>query len=155
MAQSLVVTVNHNPYLDGRDPANIVLDWVSAGDGTVSLPISITLAAANLAAAGGNTAVLQPTKLRGVLHKIETIPGLKGDKATDTPTALYDITLLDAYGLDVADGTIINRSATVAEVVVYSQKYILDTELTLTIANAGDTKKGRIIIDLLESENRP
>jgi hypothetical protein len=151
----MTVHVDHNPFLDGRSPARITIDWVSHTDGAVSLGICSTFSAANLSAAGGNVAAIQPVKMRGVLHKVETIPGLNGDKGTSLPTDQYDITLLDSYGLDIADGTLANRSGSLAEEVVYSQKMILDTELTLAVANAGSGLKGRIILDLLESEGRP
>ena len=152
---SLTVTVHHNPFLDGRAPARIILDWLATDGGAVSLRVCSTLSTANLSLAGGNMAAIQPSKIRGILEKIETVPGLLGDLTTTLPTALYDITLLDAYGNDVADTTLMNRSGTVAEVVLYSHKYIMDTDLTLTIANAGNATTGRIIIDLLESEDRP
>ncbi len=155
MAASMTVHVDHNPFLDGRGPARIILDWIAHTDGSASLGVCSTLSAANLSAAGGNSAALQLVKIRGVLEKIETSPGLNGDRATSLPTDLYDITLLDAYGNDVADTTLMNRSGTAAEVVLYSHKYILDSELTLTIANAGSGLKGRVVIDLLESEDRP
>jgi len=164
MAASMTVHVDHNPFLDGRAPARITIDWVSHTDGVVSLKICSTLSAANLRAAGNNAqGSLEIDKIRGTLHKIETIPGLYNGYLApvigDTPalpTDLYDITLLDPYGLDVADGTLVNRSGTLPEVVVFSGgKYIVDSEITVTIANAGDSKKGRIIIDLLESEDRP
>ena len=154
MPQSLTVAVNHNPFLDGRAPAQIILDWVSATGGTVSLALCSTYAAANLAASGNNNAALQPAKVRGIIQSIQTAPGLNGDLTTSLPTA-YDLTLLDKYGYDVAEAKLMGRSAAVSENVEYPHKKVIDTELTVTIANAGDTKKGRIIITLSESEDRP
>ena len=146
MAQSLTVTVQGNPFLDASEPAKITLDWVSAAAGTVSLDIASTLAAA--VAAKGGLGGPQPTKIRGNIIGIETAPGLNGDLANALPTANYDITLLDPYSLDVCDGVLANRSGTAAEAVYPNDPIPVDSELTLMIADAGDTKKGRIIIHL-------
>ena len=139
MAQALTVSTE-NKYLRAEmEPFKLVLDWVSAADGSVSLGIVATLKAAQSKAPF-------PSRIKGKIVKVQTIPGLNGDKTTATPTALYDITLLDAYSGDVADGNLMNRSASAAETVIPSAPIPVDGELTLTIANAGDTKKGRIII---------
>jgi hypothetical protein len=45
------------------------------------------------------------------LYSAETDPG------ATAPTALYDITLVDANAVDIAGGTLMNRSATVTELV--------------------------------------
>lgn len=145
MAESLTVNIQGNPFLDGlSDPAEIVLDWVSSDVGGVSQKIASVYSAAQDAVGGR----VKPAKVRGMILGIETAPGLNGDLTTALPTTLYDITLLDAYGLDVMDGTLANRSGTVAEKVVASAGIPVDSELTLTIAAAGDTKKGRMIIHL-------
>lgn len=147
MAQSLTVTVNGNPYMDGfYDQARVILDWVSAATGTVSLGIASTYATA-VAARGGLGGPL-PSKVRGKIVGFETAPGLNGDLTTALPTANYDITLLDGYSRDVLDGVGANRSGTAAEAVYPNDPIPVDSELTLTIANAGDTKKGRIILYL-------
>lgn len=146
MAQALTVTPEANPFLDGSESAKIVLDWVSSGTGTVSLPIAATLAAA--VAARGGLGGPRPSKVRGKLRAIEAAPGLYGDLTTATPTDQYDITILDPYSADVLDGVGANQSSSVAASVVSSDPIPVDSELTLTIANAGDTKKGRIILYL-------
>jgi hypothetical protein len=151
---SLTVTANHNPFLDGRAPTQIVLDWIAAVDGTVSTAMCATYAAKNLSDAGGNTSALQPAKVRGIIQSIQTAPGLNGDLTTSLPTA-YDLTLLDKYGYDVAETKLMGRSAAVSENVEYPHKKVIDSELTVTIANAGNGTKGRIIINLSESEDRP
>ncbi len=149
MATSMTVTVHHNPFLDGiKDPARVICDWVSAALGTVSIAICSTLAAANLVRAGANTSAIQPKKIRGKLIKIQTIPGLYGDLATTLPTNLYDVTLLDSYGADIAAGTLVDRSGTVADLpLIPNIPIAIDSELTVTIASAGDTKTGRIILE--------
>ncbi len=146
MAQALTVTVDGNPFLDGSEAAKVTLDWVSANAGTVSLGIASTFAAA-VAAKGGLGGPL-PSKIRGKILAIETAPGLNGDLTTALPTANYDITILDSYSLDVLDGVGANRSGTAAEAVYPNDPIPVDSELTLTIANAGDTKKGRIVLHL-------
>jgi len=95
MAQALTVTVDGNPFLDGSEAAKVVLDWVSAAGGTVSLGIASTFAAA-VAAKGGLGGPL-PSKIRGKILAIETAPGLNGDLATALPTANYDITMPIAW----------------------------------------------------------
>lgn len=146
MAQSLTVTVDGNPFLDGGEPARVILDWVSAGAGTVSLAIASTYATA--VAARGGLGGPRPSKIRGKITKIETAPGLNGGLVTALPTDLYDVTILDAYGADVLDGVGANRSGTIAQIVTADFPVPVDSELTLTIANAGDTMKGRIILHL-------
>jgi hypothetical protein len=94
---------------------------------------------------------LQPASVKGVIRSIQTAPGLNGDRTTTLPNA-YDLTLLDSYGVDVAEGKLMGRSGTVAEVVAFDHQKVIDSELTVTIAGAGDTKKGRVIINLSEVE---
>lgn len=145
MAESLTVTINGNQFLNGlHDRAEIILDWVSAAGGTVSQAIATVYSAAQDAVGQR----VKPTKIRGNILSIETIPGLLGDLTTDLPTAAYDITLLNVYSIDVVAGALANRSGTAGEKLVCSSPIPIDSEITLTIAAAGDTKKGRIIIYL-------
>jgi hypothetical protein len=72
----------------------------------------------------------------GRLLALETIPGLT------QPTSLYDITIVDALGLDVLQGVGANRSSSVAEKVpvIYSGTALYPPVssadvLTLKIAN--------------------
>ena len=156
MAQVLTVHVDHNPFLDGRMPTIVRLDWTSDSSGNVSKAIAATYAAAQLSAAGGNISVVQPIKIRGELAMIEVIPGVNGDLTTNLPTASYSITLLDKYGYDIAAGFLSSNSHSVATQQIPQNKFPqVDSELTLTIANAGSGAQGRIIIHFKESENRP
>jgi hypothetical protein len=156
MGQSLTVTVNHNPFLDGRMPEIIILDWVCDSGAAVSKKIAATYSAAQLAATGNNPSVAQPVKIRGEIALIETVPGLNGDLSTSKPTSAYSMTLLDDYGRDVAGGVFATCSITVAEAQIPQKTIQIDSELTLTISGTGgDAKKGRVIIHLKESENRP
>ena len=142
---ALTVKVNGNPFLDGQhDRAQIICDWTSdAAAGSVALAIASTYATAQAAI---SPSYPQPKRIVGKITMIETIPGANGDKATTCPTDQYDVTLPDAYGYDVADGTLANRSGSVAESVVYEEPLAIDSDLTLTIANAGNSKAGRLII---------
>ena len=148
MAATLTVTTG-NAFLDGGITAsyNVVCDWKSHTDGTVSLDIASTFAAAQLAS---NVGAVQPTLIRGQLVSVETIPGLKGDLATTLPTAAYDVTLLDNYGADVAATHLTDRSGTAAEIYVFDVPVKISSELTLTIAAAGDSKTGRLILNFME-----
>lgn len=143
---ALTVTVNGNPYLDGhRDRAQIICDWTSdASAGTVAIAIASTYTAAQIAYGGMRP---NPKRITGNIRLVETIPGLLGDKTTTCPTDNYDITLPDAYGFDVMEGGLANRSSSVAQIVSFEAAPLpIDSDLTLTIANAGNSKTGRVII---------
>lgn len=137
MAQSLTVTAS-NLYLRGDiEPFKLILDWVSAADGTVAVDIVTALKATHLNV---------PDRIHGSLKMIETIPGLSGDKTTLCPTNLYDVTITDSYGLDVATGSLADRSASLAQAIYPAADIPIDDHLTLNITAAGDSKKGRIIL---------
>lgn len=86
-------------------------------------------------------------EVSGRLLSFETIPGLNGDKSTDCPTALYDLTITDEYGFDIAEGTLANRSASLAERAnPVTEAWYCQEDLTVTIANAGNAKRGRIVV---------
>ena len=85
-------------------------------------------------------------KVRGIAKSVETIPGANGDKTTLPPTDGYTCKLLDAYGYDIL-GTLAARSGLLPEKTEFSSKPLIDSELTLTIAAAGNGKKGRVIVE--------
>lgn len=113
----------------------VIADWTSAADGS----------------AAGTTAV----KVIGELVKAVTDPG------ATAPTANYDITITDEEGVDVlgaCEDALADRHTSTTE-----QRYffVLDTaatplaqpiqpvvadKLTVTIANAGDSKVGQLIL---------
>jgi hypothetical protein len=143
MAGTVTVTKMSNPY--AKDGANrVVIDWLSTAGGAASGSLCSLFAAAELAK--GIPGAIQPSKFQGKLIKVETIPGLLGDLATTLPTAAYDLTLLDSYSNDIAGGYCKDRSGTVAEQWVPAQPVEVDSDLTLTIANAGATTTGRVIL---------
>jgi len=131
-----------NEFGDMSDPNKVILDWLSTDLGVVSIAICSTYITAQ------GVFKPHPKKLQGFLRSIETIPGLLGDKTTTVPTTLYDITLLDPYGYDISGGILADRSASVAEKEVPTEDLYIDSELTLTIANAGNAKTGRIILEI-------
>lgn len=98
------------------------LAWVSDGAGAVS---------AN-----------PQTFAAGQLTQIKFIP----DGGGTAPTALYDVTLVDASGLDYLGGTGANLSATAATQVRVAAPLIYDATgtLDLVVANAGISKGGTV-----------
>ena len=149
MAGSLVVTSMSNPYADDGEQNTIVLDWTSdSSNGDVSSDIASTFATAQALI---NDAIPQPSKLKGYIVGIETIPGLLGDLATTLPDDLYDITLDDPYDYDLAGASLANRSGTVAQKVVPSAPIPSDSEVTLEVSAAGNSKTGRVILYIAPS----
>ena len=62
--------------------------------------------------------------------------GLEVNPGSPAPTSLYDITLLDADGVDVGFGDLLNLSATVStRVQVYDARWLNSEELTFTLSN--------------------
>jgi hypothetical protein len=143
MAGTVTVTSMSNP--EARDGANkVIIDWISTAAGAADGALCTLFSAARLATFG--YAFPQPSKFRGKLIRVATAPGLNGDLATALPTAGYDLTLTATHGTDVCSGYIKDRSGTLGEQWVPAQPVAVDTELTLNVSNAGDTKKGRVIL---------
>lgn len=143
MAVATLTVTMSNEFGNMRDPNKVILDWLSTSDtGAVSLAICSTY----ITAQGVHKP--HPKKLQGFIRSIMTIPGLLGDLTTTLPTTLYDITLLDPYGYDISGNILADRSATVAEKEVPTENLYIDSELTLTISGAGNSKTGRIILEL-------
>jgi hypothetical protein len=82
-------------------------------------------------------AVTESFHLDGELIRVVTNPD---DVAA--PTTLYDITLVDEDGFDIAGGELANRSATVTESVTLAAPSTHYGPVTFTVAAAGDTKQG-------------
>lgn len=150
-AAALTVTTNNKWMAPEEDrvnsPCYITLDWTSTDGGAVSLGVCAKYNAAWLAA---GKKLPYAAAIKGCISAIETIPGTLGVPATNPPTDLYDVTLLDAYSYDVADGNLANLSNTLAKVLVFDTPIPINSELTLTIANAGNATNGRIIITVIE-----
>jgi len=124
------------PDTVGRPVRRYVFDWTSSAGGAV-------------------TDIVSPNRISGQIARITIKPD-----GTDVPTALYDATLLDDEGVDVMGGQGANLSATVTTsfvpgvplndgtTVSVSPIYI-DDFLTLTIAAAGASKKGRVVVYMI------
>ncbi len=112
-----------NPAFNGVQ--KIKWDWLSATGGAV---------------VGSVTAY----KYSGVIARVETIPGT-GDAA---PTAAYDITIKNEDGVDVLSGLGADRSATATETKNFGDGLgcVVDSTLTLAVANAGDANSGTVIL---------
>ena len=111
----------------------LTITWTSDGSGDVSEAIS----EANMKILIG----------KNLAHFI-TDPG------AIAPTDDYDFTLLDAYGVDVLGGEGADRDTANSEqgipaikTGIYGDR-IIDSALTFTIAAAGDTKQGTVILYL-------
>jgi len=138
MAQALVIT-STNGLLNWSDnvsakPGRINLAWKAGTDGIVSYALAAKYATDNPAHARG------VVKLKGNIVKIVTNPG------ATAPTASYDIYLYDKDGIDICSGNLADRSATLTEQYIPDPAIWVDGEITLSIANAGDSKIGEIEI---------
>jgi hypothetical protein len=126
------VTISADP-VDRNPPIRFALSWTSNASGDVS---------------GTPTPVIV-----GTICKIEFVPAAGGS----APTTLYDVTLLDAAGVDVLAGQGANLSATVASSVIPGVPFkdgtttstgpcVVAEALNLVVANAGNAKSGQVII---------
>ena len=77
---------------------------------------------------------------------VQTVPGEDGDLATDLPSANYNMTLIDAYGMDWFFDKGLLRSGTVAEAFCKDGTIPIADSATLTIADAGNAKQGLVNI---------
>lgn len=123
----------------GGNVRMISVEWTSAPGGTVSQPIKALL----------------PNKkpIVGILNRLVTNPD-----GTDAPTDDYDLTLLDGDSVDVLNGGGANRDTANTEEIYPSTVGVgtnsdfqpaIAGDLTVTIAAAGNTKKGRVILYLI------
>ncbi len=116
----MAVTVTQVPLKTpfGKEINKVTFDWTSDGSGNATGSVT----------------------LYGYLIKVNTYP-------SGSPTALYDITLIDpdGTGLDALGGLLIDRSGTVSEVKYTTTSgnavpILLAGTYTFTVANAGATK---------------
>jgi len=92
--------------------------------------------------AGGAVSANPQTLRLGALIQLKFIP----DGGGTAPTALYDVTLVDANGIDYLGATGANLSATVSTQVRVAAPLIYDATgtLDLVVANAGISKGGTV-----------
>ena len=75
-------------------------------------------------------------KYTGMLVKLVTVP-------TDGPTDNYDLTIIDSNSVDVLCGAGADRDTTATEYVAFSSLgFVNDSQLSLLIASAGNSKSG-------------
>lgn len=133
MAAGTLTVAMSNQFGDRKDDNKVELTWLSETTGALSKAVCSTFSTAQAALC---PTWPQPKKLTGYIRKIATNPG------ATTPDDNYDITLLDADGIDVAGGALTDRDASTSEVVVPASLIYIDSEITLTIAGAGSNKNG-------------
>ncbi len=159
MAGSALIVSTDNLYMDVRlNRGNrgdirvggciLTLDWTSdSSSGDLDLSI---VDAYNTAVLAGDVHLPFVTKIHGKIISVETIPGEEGDPAETPPSADYDIKLKDAYSYDLAGANLQDLSNTDAEMWIPTTPVPVSSDITLFIENAGNSKKGRIIITLTE-----
>lgn len=89
-------------------------------------------------ASGDATATLP---LDGCLVRMVTNPD-----GTDAPTDNYDITIIDEDGVDLLNGEGADRDTANSEQVFLTDPAFHNGDVTVTIANAGDTKAGTVTL---------
>ena len=141
MAESLTVTMTA-PFADGRQDNKITLSWTSAADGSVSQSVCDNFNSGQPQYQFGT----RPSKITGYIVRAVTNPD-----DSDAPTDDYDITLLDEDGVDVMGGNLIDRDTSDSEQVTPSSPPYIDSDLTLTVASAGDTKKGVLTLYMVSN----
>lgn len=148
MAGTVTVDIDNPKYISEgykRFPCKITIDWISDGDGDATGNVAALFTASKKDYEPSLTAI------KGLVRSTQTIPGLNGDLTTALPSNAYDLTITDAYGEDILNGAGADRSGTASQVILQGTlNRLIDSELAIAISNAGDTKKGRIIIILGE-----
>lgn len=100
--------------------------------------------------ASGAVSGIDVPMARGFVHQVKFIPGTAGN----APTALYDVTLVDADAVDFLGGSGADLSATVAAIKApilgssQMQPFWRGGSLQPTVANAGNAKTGTILVTI-------
>jgi len=122
--------------IGGNYLTKTTLDWITSADAASSAVLHLTDA-----------------DFFGIIHKV----ALRSD-ATTAPTNLYDVTLVDSDGVDklVTGGANVTSAATV---VVYPTMHasvspFIYGPLTLTVLNAGASKRGYVDIYIQRYDSR-
>lgn len=99
-------------------------------------------AAGNVTSA--STGNITPFEVTGVPMRLTTVPSGGGTAPTDK----YDITIVDEDGVDVLNGLGADRSATLTQHKANTDGLVLcaANNLTLTVANAGNSKAGTVYL---------
>ena len=78
--------------------------------------------------------------LDGAIVRVATNPG------ATAPTVNYDLTIVDADGIDLLATEGLNRDTSTSEQIFPSDTPFHNGDVTVTIANAGDTKDGVVTL---------
>ncbi len=143
-----ITALKMDNHFGSDGPNKIEIDWTSdtGGDiGLVQADICAEFAAVN-AGAGLYLSPGEPVpvRLKGRISRVSTNPG------GTAPTVNYDIQLKDEDGIDVMKGALTNRHNANSEMVIPDVAPYIDSELSLDIVNAGDSKTGSITIYMEE-----
>ena len=95
----------------------------------------------------GDASEAAPGSFTGLVFECITIPD-----GSAAPTADYDITITDDDGVDVLRGLGADRATATTEYLHINQDglgVVHHSALTLTVANAGDTKEGAIYLTVM------
>lgn len=122
------ITPSISASRDGVPTQNISLYWVSDGSGNVS---------------GTYT-----PGVSGIISRVTFVPA----GGADVPSNLYDVTLLDEWGVDLLAGAGANRSDVTTNVITPTfGTAAVAGEVQLVVANAGAANAGTVIITLVKA----
>lgn len=82
---------------------------------------------------------------RGTIAQVKVIPGSGGVQPTD----MYDVTVLDANGIDILAGNGMNLSNAAAALLIDIDVLTEESPFDVVVANAGAAKQGTVMIWLL------
>lgn len=83
----------------------------------------------------------QTITIDGAIVRVVTNPD-----GTAAPTDNYDVTLIDPDGVDLLAGEGADRDTANSEQIFPSNTPFHNGDVTVTIANAGDTKEGTVVL---------
>lgn len=92
--------------------------------------------------ASGNVTENAVTVKPGYLVQVMVIP----DSGGTQPTDLFDMTILDESGLDVASGQLANLSNAAATLKSWDPRIYNQDKLDIRVANGGNAKSGQIVL---------
>lgn len=121
---TVVVTTTQYPGLNAANRVRYAIAWTSSGAGAVS----------------GNAF----STVRGKLLSVKFVPNTGGTQPDD----LYDVTLVDADGIDLLNAVGANLSHDLGAYVLFGPAIYLDGTQTmdLVVANAGASKTGVVYV---------
>ena len=103
---------------------------------------SVKVASIAWTSSAGGASVAGVVHIDGQIQRVTTDPAAAGSAPTDN----YDITLVDANGYDLAAGQLVDRDTANTETVVLTVPIVHYGPVTVTVAAAGDSKSGTVLI---------